>query len=176
MSVEQAGTPVHDRGPGFEERDVKFRNVIGAAVGGTIVTLIFVALMWWLYWHLADREAALSPPASPLASEYGRKEPPAPRLQTDPRKDLQALHDHERELLTTYAWVDRDEGVIRIPVERAIALLAERGLPGNANDGAAAGAAATPSAHGGAPGVPIQKRTRERARMHVAPPSGGGGR
>jgi hypothetical protein len=97
-------------------------------------------------------------------------------LQTNPRQDLAAFHAHERERLSTYAWVDRDKGVIRIPIERAIALLAERGLPGSASDGRGAGAGATPNARDGAVERPIQRRTRARARLHTGAGSAPGAR
>jgi hypothetical protein len=78
---------------------------------------------------LAARESRESPLGSPLAGSYGRSEPPAPRLQARPILDLQALRAEEAGALQSYAWVDRDGGVVRIPIERAMALLAERGLP-----------------------------------------------
>lgn len=61
---------------------------------------------------------------------YGRPRPyPAPALQASPPDDLRALTERQRRLLTDYEWVDRRRGLARIPVERAMALLAERGLP-----------------------------------------------
>ena len=66
---------------------------------------------------------------SPLAAEYGLKQPPEPRLQTDPLLDLQQLRARDAERLSSYAWVDRDAGIVQLPIERAIELLAARGLP-----------------------------------------------
>ena len=57
-------------------------------------------------------------------------QPPAPRLEIKPRESLDALHAHENAALGNYGWVDRDRGIARIPIDRAAALLAERGLPG----------------------------------------------
>ncbi len=42
----------------------------------------------------------------------------------DPVGDLAQLRQREDERLNTYAWVDRDPGVVRIPIERAMELLA----------------------------------------------------
>lgn len=69
------------------------------------------------------------PPPNPLAATYGRVEPPAPRLQVDPRLDIHDYRAAQERLLTTYGWVDEQAGVVRIPIERAIDILAERGLP-----------------------------------------------
>jgi hypothetical protein len=56
--------------------------------------------------------------------------PPAPRLQVAPRADLDRLRAAENRRLESYGWVDRDRGVVRIPIEQAMKLVHERGLPG----------------------------------------------
>ena len=56
--------------------------------------------------------------------------PPAPRLEVKPGESLAALHAREDIALSHYGWADRQHGVVRIPIDRAAALLAERGLPG----------------------------------------------
>jgi hypothetical protein len=64
----------------------------------------------------------------PLAA--GRpKEPPLPRLQTQPFKDLYQLRLGEDGKLDSYAWVDKEVGVTRIPIDRAMEILIEKGLP-----------------------------------------------
>lgn len=64
----------------------------------------------------------------PLAA--GRvQEPPAPRLQTQPFKDVYLLRQSEALTLGSYAWVDRDNGVVRVPIQEAMRLTIERGLP-----------------------------------------------
>jgi len=42
---------------------------------------------------------------------------------------LKQLRATEDAILTTYGWVDREKGIVRIPIDRAIDLLATRGLP-----------------------------------------------
>ncbi len=55
---------------------------------------------------------------------------PTPRLQTDDgNQDVADLHEREDLLLDNYSWVDRSEGKVRIPIERAMELIAQRGLP-----------------------------------------------
>jgi hypothetical protein len=55
---------------------------------------------------------------------------PAPRLQMDNGdQDLANLHEREDLLLNYYSWVDRSKGTVRIPIERAMELIAQRGLP-----------------------------------------------
>ena len=57
-------------------------------------------------------------------------QPPTPRLQVDPKADLERLRAEENARLDGYGWIDRDRQIARIPVERAIDLVARRGLPG----------------------------------------------
>jgi len=54
---------------------------------------------------------------------------PEPQLQKTPVPDLKAIRAEEDKLLNGYAWVDQPKGVVRIPVDRAIEVLAKRGLP-----------------------------------------------
>jgi hypothetical protein len=56
--------------------------------------------------------------------------PPAPRLQTNPRADLDAYLDEQQSLLNSYGWVDRDKGIAREPVTMAIQRLARDGIDG----------------------------------------------
>ena len=52
-----------------------------------------------------------------------------PRLEPNPLAPRLAMRAREKELLGSYAWVDRGAGVARIPIDRAMELLVERGLP-----------------------------------------------
>lgn len=55
---------------------------------------------------------------------------PTPRVQTDDgNQDVADLHLREDLLLEHYSWVDPSQGKIRIPIEQAMALIAQRGLP-----------------------------------------------
>jgi hypothetical protein len=66
------------------------------------------------------------PPRLPARqSDVPASEPP---LQAQPSRELRVMRVAEDEVLTTYGWVDRDKGIARIPIERALQILAERGL------------------------------------------------
>ncbi|HEX4039972.1 MAG TPA: hypothetical protein VHX37_18100 [Acidobacteriaceae bacterium] len=55
---------------------------------------------------------------------------PSPRLQIDNGdQDLATLHEREDLLLDYYSWIDRSKGTVRIPIGRAMELIAQRGLP-----------------------------------------------
>jgi hypothetical protein len=55
---------------------------------------------------------------------------PTPRVQEDDgNQDVADLHAREDLLLSNYTWVDESKGTVRIPIERAMELIAQRGLP-----------------------------------------------
>jgi len=55
---------------------------------------------------------------------------PTPRLLNDDgNQDVADLHAREDILLDNYSWVDKSKGKVRIPIERAMELIAQRGLP-----------------------------------------------
>ena len=86
-------------------------------------------MLWLLFSYFSTREARATPREFPLAAEQQNRLPPAPRLQTAPRQDLQDLRGREDAQLNAYGWIDRNAGVVRIPVEEAMRLTVERGLP-----------------------------------------------
>jgi hypothetical protein len=55
--------------------------------------------------------------------------PPGPQLQVSPPEDLQAFRSREEAELNTYGWINRTSGIVRIPIERAIDLVLQEGLP-----------------------------------------------
>ncbi len=112
---------------GYERRDMSLR-LVGTFLGGlTLAVALVLLLMWWLFDYFSARAARLDAPPSPLAE--ARQIFPTPRLQVTPQQDLQAIRAAEDAALESYAWVDRQAGVARIPIDRAMGLLADRGLP-----------------------------------------------
>ena len=107
--------------------DIRAIFVFGAALVVSAVIISFV--VWLLFKYFQAREARRVTPEYPLAATQEPRQPPEPRLQTNPREDLQQFRAEEEQLLTKYGWVDRNAGVVRIPVEEAMKLTVQRGLP-----------------------------------------------
>jgi hypothetical protein len=80
-----------------------------------------------LYRYLDQREAREKAGRYPLAAGLARPLPPPPRLQNYPFYDLKAFRGDENRVLEHYGWVDKNAGVVRIPVERAIDVLGGEG-------------------------------------------------
>ena len=59
---------------------------------------------------------------------------PSPHLQMSPPAEMAAFRAHEEQELTNYGWIDRSNGIVRIPIERAMELLLARGLPVRASN------------------------------------------
>jgi hypothetical protein len=116
-------------GVGHEETDADIGPLVKFAIFLTVVTLVTAALTASFYKYLDSREHAEKTPRFPLAQGVERPLPPAPRLQTYPFDDLKGFRREEARLLEHYSWIDKNAGTVRIPVSRAIELLAEKGLP-----------------------------------------------
>jgi hypothetical protein len=112
---------------GREETDVRLRPFL--IFGLSLATLAGLSLlaMWLLFDYLAARQTRLGVTPPPLFE--AQQLPPEPRLQVSPQHDLQAMLAAQKAILHSYGWVDRQAGIVRIPIERAMRLLTERGLP-----------------------------------------------
>jgi hypothetical protein len=93
-----------------------------------LATVAIALLVRVMYFSLAHREAQRQPPPPILGFEANR-EPPLPRLQPQEGPDLEAYEAEQKLIVTTYAWVDKSHGIVRIPVDEAMRLLLKRGLP-----------------------------------------------
>lgn len=112
----------------FEGSDIDVRHTFITAVSVLIGIWVVIALVYFLFTYLAHARAISSPPPLPIQA-HGNPMPPEPRLQPSPYKDLKAMRAREDWELTHYFWVDHAKGTVAIPIERAIDMLATRGIP-----------------------------------------------
>jgi len=113
----------------YETSDVSIAGIFRFGAGLLAVAVIVHLLIFALFRHFESRESARVPAEYPLARSQEDRVPPEPRLQTDPRQDLSDLRAKEDEWLGSYGWVDRNAGVVRIPIDVAMKLTLDRGLP-----------------------------------------------
>jgi hypothetical protein len=111
-----------------EESDVNIRAILAFGGGLIVVAAVIHLLVFALFQFFDSREAIKLTAEYPLAVGQERV-PPEPRLQTNPRQDLADLRAKEDAVLQSYGWIDRNGGVVRIPIDAAMKLTLERGLP-----------------------------------------------
>jgi hypothetical protein len=125
--MEENRTP-HDEEPRnphvhYEPGDVNAIFLTKFGIGMALMITVFLFMLAGLFSYLKAREAKLARVPAPVARPQAL--PPEPRLQADPAVDMRRMRADEERLLHQYAWIDPDKGIVRIPVERAMELMAQ---------------------------------------------------
>ena len=116
--------PVHR-----ETTDVDIRGIVIFVIALIVAGVVIHGAVWVMYRYFARQASQPAAVEFPLATNALRRLPPEPRLQIDPRDDLMNMQRAEEQVLNSYGWVDRSGGIVRIPIDQAMTLIAERGLP-----------------------------------------------
>jgi hypothetical protein len=93
------------------------------------VALIYIAILMLLAISCLVLIVAF-PDALPDVDRTLRISPPGPRLETNPEAELQRFRAEEEKRLNTYGWIDKQKGIVHIPIEEAMKNLARTGAPG----------------------------------------------
>jgi hypothetical protein len=111
-------------GAGHEQSEVSVRLIVVSlgflAVATFLVFLLVIGIFRYFYASYSTEEATKR--SQPVV-------PPQPRIEVAPYEQLQQLRIKEDHILNTYAYVDKQTGVVRVPINRAIDMLAAKGLP-----------------------------------------------
>jgi len=105
--------------------DVKFPAIIAAAAIFAVIVAFIHAGVWLLYRHVREQDRIRD--VSRTFIETKPPVPPEPRLEIDPTVDFQEYLRQQHEVLNSYAWISRADGKVRIPIDRAMELVVERG-------------------------------------------------
>jgi hypothetical protein len=153
-------------GAGHEHTDANVWIIVKFMLWLAVAAIIIHIGMGFVFaLFVAQREEAVA--VYPLATGQPRL-PAGARLQTIPVNEITVFRRQEEQVLNSYGWIDRAQGRVQIPIDAAMRLVVERGLPVRAAqpeaapEAAAAGpaaqgaATADPAAQGGAeaPGAP----------------------
>jgi len=134
---------------GYERQDIGITGVLYFLLGLAVAGLLVYFVVDGLYHYLDKRSEAEQTPVNPLvtnapadtrhiAKDYPQSAFPSPRLEEDERGQLNGIRLKEEQTLSTYDWIDENAGTVRIPIDRAMDLIAQRGLPVRAQTGSAA--------------------------------------
>jgi hypothetical protein len=126
----------HEHEPGVnpgvshETRDINVFQVSAFGIGLLLSCIVTVFAMWVMFNFLFQREDAKNAdnPAKAMMNER-QKLPPEPRLQAEPKVELKDLRADEDAILSSYGWIDPNKGIVRIPIDQAIDIVAQKGLP-----------------------------------------------
>jgi hypothetical protein len=147
--------PNHAQQPGnggYERRDIGASGVLYFLAGLGVAGLLVYFVVAGLYSYLEKRSEAQQAPVNPLVTnapadtrrlppeyktdsdskdyeKYLENKFPVPQLETNERTELNKARSREENTLSTYDWLDQKAGTVRIPIDRAIDLVVQRGLP-----------------------------------------------
>jgi hypothetical protein len=133
--VSQPTDPESNPTVAHEHTDADSHAITRFGIALAFILVISQLLLWWVFDHFSERETKLSPHVSAVIKAQAPTLPPEPRLQGNapldvlPRVDLQQMRREEDDALKHYAWIDPDHGVVRLPIQRALELAAQNGLP-----------------------------------------------
>ena len=112
-----------------EESDVNVGAILRYGIGLAAVALVVHVFLWWLLGVYERQQNGAQTQAFPMAAGQQNRLPPSPRFQENPQQDLQDLRVRQRRVLEGYSWVNKEAGIARIPIEDAMKIVIERGLP-----------------------------------------------
>jgi len=118
-SVEAHPSPAH------EVRDANVRSLMWFGVG-ILGLIIFGFIVAELALHFFVGRRPIKPPTAFFTQQ---QTPPPPLIQEHPGEELQDYLKQQNQVLDSYGWVDRKAGIVRIPIDQAMDLLLQKGLP-----------------------------------------------
>jgi hypothetical protein len=125
---------------GYERQDIGSAGVLYFLLGLLVAGLFVFFLVDGIYSYLDKRSQAEQAPVNPLVTnapadtrhiskDYPQGSFPNPKLEEDERGQLNGIRLKEEQTLSTYDYIDKNTGTVRIPIDRAMDLIAQRGLP-----------------------------------------------
>ena len=115
-------------GAGYEHTDANVWQIAKFGMWLVITAVVTHVGLGIMYKMLIERAKVTTEQPYPLASTTEPRLPPLPRLQQFPRNDYYEHYLTDQQKLHSYGWVNKDAGVVRIPIEDAMRLALERGL------------------------------------------------
>jgi hypothetical protein len=112
---------------GHETRDANVRAIMWFAIGLVVSAIVIHLAVAGLFVLFSRRHPSPEPPSRIVLQP--RNLAPEPRLEVSGNTDLERFRMAQAQRLNSYGWVDQHRGIARIPIERAMDLIVQRGLP-----------------------------------------------
>ena len=112
---------------GHERQDADTWPIVLTGIGLALTVLVVGVIVYGIFRYL-ETHPTTSVQSNPMAV-LDSQIPPEPRIEEHPAIEIQELHTQEDQTLSTYGWMDRNKGVVRIPIDRAMELQLQRGFP-----------------------------------------------
>ena len=134
MSTEHVNEADLEYGPNppgatYEHTDIDVAVGYKFALWLSVAMVISVFIVYGTFYFFNRQEKAANVAAQKYPLAVGQaKAPPAPNLQTQPFRDVYTLRAGEAQKLTSYGWVDKEGGIARIPIDRAMEVMLQRGF------------------------------------------------
>jgi hypothetical protein len=129
----------HNQEVEFEREDLTpkpiFIFLISLTVGCVLVSFVLREFYRYMDAYENRHQPVQSPLAPPARTDTRIVTPgditkfPQPRLERNERLEIREFRQQEEKQLNSYGWVDEKSGIVHIPIDRAMELLAQRGLP-----------------------------------------------
>jgi hypothetical protein len=157
---------------GFEQEDLSSRTALYFLAGLVLVGLVVYLIVFGMYRFLDSYATAHQPPMSPMVrpeadtravTPENAETFPQPRLEENERTQFRSFIEDQDRKLATYDWVDKDRGTVRIPIDRAMELIAQRGLPVHAEAASSAQSSAAKNSETKT-SPPVKKQTPKAAK------------
>jgi hypothetical protein len=115
----------HESRPGFEHQDASPRGIALAGVGLMLLILLSLGVVAALFYFFEQRQvSAFGTGPTPTVAV-----PPGPGIQVDPGKDMQETMATQTSWLNSYGWINEGTGVIHMPIDHAMEMIMEHGMP-----------------------------------------------
>jgi len=135
----------HHEAEAFDS-EISLKGITYTTIGLVAIVVVSSILMWWMLrgFQKYDERRDIRPSAIEIANP--QQPPPAPRLQVAPgfevinpqeggqppsksdREDMEGERENEDKALSQPGWVDQRQGIVRVPIETAMQMVAQRGL------------------------------------------------
>lgn len=121
-------------GSSYEHTDANIGVIVKFGLWLAVTAVVVHVGMGLMFSMLIERANSTAEQRYPMAVSGDARLPPEPRLQQFPEQEMRAYEASQQERLTTYGWVDEAQGIAHIPIDEAMRLTLERGLPSRAAD------------------------------------------